>query len=140
MGIRLHRLFEKASTREDIFSALDDMAINGELSSSDHKSLKEQITSTLDNSVAGEWFDGEWDNRYCERTIIRPDAPSKRPDRVMTSGDKAIVVDYKFGEEEQAHHRQVANYMKELQQMGYNSVKGYIWYVPTGNIIEIEGL
>jgi len=48
------------------------------------------------------------------------------------------VIDYKFGEENNAYHRQISEYIEILEQMGYTSVKGYIWYVPTGKIVQIE--
>ena len=138
MGIKLHKAFEGAETRDDIFHTLDEMAINGELSHKEVASLKVQITDTLNNSVAGEWFDGSWQGLHRERNILRPNATSKRPDRVMTRGTEAVVVDYKFGEESNAYHRQIAEYIEILRQMGYTSVKGYIWYVSTGKIVQIE--
>ena len=137
VGIRLHRAFEKATTREDIFASLDEMAINGELRHEEVADLKAQISTTLDSSVAGEWFNGSWEGLHCERTIILPDGKSKRPDRVMTRGEEAIVIDYKFGEENTSYNKQIANYIDELQKMGYTSVKGYIWYVSAGKIIQI---
>ena len=138
MGIRLHRVFEGAETREDIFATLDEMSINGELSSKEATALRRQVTDALDNSVAGERFDGSWQGLHRERNILRPNATSKRPDRVMTRGTEAVVIDYKFGEESNAHHRQIAEYIEILQQMGFSTVKGYIWYVPTGKIVQIE--
>ncbi len=139
MGIRLHRVFESAVTREEIFATLDEMAINGELSREETASLKAQITDTLDNSIAGEWFDGSWERLHRERNIIRPNATSKRPDRVMTRGKEAVVVDYKFGEESNIYHRQITEYMEILREMGYTTVKGYIWYVTAGKIVNVEG-
>ena len=56
----------------------------------------------------------------------------------MIKGDMAVVVDYKFGDENRVYARQIAAYMKELREMGYSVVKGYIWYVTSGNIVEIE--
>lgn len=138
IGIRLHRAFEKATTREEIFASLDEMALNGELRNEEVAALKDSINSTLDSSVAGEWFDGSWDALHCERTIIQPNGSPKRPDRVMTRGKEAVVVDYKFGEENSSHNKQISNYMHELLDMGYTEVKGFIWYVTTGKILQIE--
>ena len=55
----------------------------------------------------------------------------------MTRGEEAVVIDYKFGEENTSYNKQIANYIDELQKMGYTSVKGYIWYVSAGKIIQI---
>ena len=138
MGIKLHRIFEGALTREDIFASLDEMVVNGELSREEAVSLRDNITSTLDNTIAGEWFDGSWERLHRERNIIRPNSTSKRPDRVMTRQREAVVIDYKFGEESNSYKKQIREYIAELKSMGYTSIKGYIWYVSAGKIVEID--
>ena len=138
MGIILHRAFEEASTREEIFAKLDEMIINGELSEADLSSLKVQITDTLDNTIAGEWFDGSWEKLHRESSIILKNGKTKRPDRVMTRGKEAVVLDYKFGEEDDDYRKQIAGYMAILRDMGYTSVKGYLWYVSAGKIERVE--
>ena len=138
MGIRLHKAFESADTREDIFANLDEMFINGELSNADVVELKTKIADSLNDTVAGEWFDGSWEKIYRERNIVSDNLLMKRPDRVMIRGDKAVVVDYKFGEEDNQHYQQVESYKKKLQNMGYRVVEGYIWYVSAGKIVQID--
>ena len=138
MGILLHRVFEKAATREEIFATLEEMTINGVLSQGEMEKIKAQIITTLDSTIAGEWFDGSWEKLHNERNIIRPKGSTKRPDRVMTRGKEAVVVDYKFGEERAFHNRQIEEYMNELRDMGYSSVRGYIWYVSAGKIVETK--
>ncbi len=138
MGIKLHRIFEKSSTREEIFAAINKMVAGGELSNEEAVLLRENIITTLDTTVAGEWFDGSWERLYRERNIIRPHDSSKRPDRVMTRQHEAVIIDYKFGNESNAYHKQIKGYINELKEMGYTSIKGYLWYVPTGKIVEIE--
>ena len=136
-GIRLHRAFEGATTREEIFAKLDDMVKNGELRQEEVANLKSQISTTLDTTIAGEWFDGSWSALYRERNIVLPNGKSKRPDRVMTRNNEAVVIDYKFGKEEREHIVQIEQYIKVLRTMGYTSVKGYVWYVPMGKITPI---
>ena len=137
-GILLHRAFENAITREDIYTALEDMVKDGTLKSKDVAELKQKITSMLDNTVAGEWFDGSWSNLYRERNIIRPKESSKRPDRVLTRGNEAVIVDYKFGKETDDHHNKMKEYIENVRSMGFTSVKGYLWYVPREKIVHIE--
>ena len=62
---------------------------------------------------------------------------SQRPDRVMTRGKEAVVVDYKFGRENNGHKEQIEHYMSVLGEMGYTSIKGYIWYVSQEKIVQI---
>ena len=47
----------------------------------------------------------------------------------MCRGEEAIVVDYKFGKARDGQYRrQVLGYMKLLSTMGFSTVKGYLWY------------
>ena len=60
-----------------------------------------------------------------------------RPDRIVISPDGSVdVVDYKFTTEPLAsHRRQVGDYVALLRAMGYETVRGYLWY-PELNIIK----
>ena len=138
IGIRLHRIFEESATREDIFSKLDEMVLNGDISAAEKESLRENIDSAFESPLVAEWFSGDWERVYNERTILGATYDVKRPDRVMVGGDRAVVVDYKFGEEQKGHKVQISGYMQRLRAMGYADVKGYVWYVPTGQIVEVE--
>ena len=83
------------------------------------------------------WFDGTF-RVMNEASIVTGEGEIYRPDRVLisSSGDKVIVIDYKFGEQRPAHHRQVRNYVKLMQEMGYPSVEGWLWYVTEGEILQ----
>ena len=84
------------------------------------------------------WYDGTA-RVLNEVDILFGKGLSKRPDRVMISDDKVIVIDYKFGEiQDKRHHNQVKNYMKLINQMGYERVEGCLWYVELGKIETIE--
>lgn len=137
MGIRLHRAFEGASSREDIFNALSQMEMEGSISKQEYNDLCKKISTTLDNTIAGSWFDHKWEQVYHERSILRHDNKTKRPDRVMQEGKRIVVVDYKFGEKLPRHREQIETYMAELRNMGYIEIEGYLWYVPSGEIIPV---
>ena len=54
------------------------------------------------------------------------------------SGDRAVVVDYKFGSDRSGRHvRQVAEYMRLMAEMGYKRVEGYVWYISLGEIVDV---
>ena len=137
-GIKLHRIFEGADSREELLKRVRNMATDGDISSSEIASLEQQIHQTLDQTIAGEWFDGSWDKILHESSIIRPKESSKRPDRVMIKGKQAVVVDYKFGAEKESHIAQIETYKKQLCTMGYNDIRGYLWYVSAGVVKEVK--
>ncbi|MBQ5753425.1 MAG: UvrD-helicase domain-containing protein [Alistipes sp.] len=137
-GIMLHRAFEQARQREEIPQAVKAMVLDGLLSQEEATELQRNIDKVLDSSIAGEWFSGKWDKVLCESSIIVPNAGMKRPDRVMIEGKRAVVVDYKFGEREPAHRKQISAYIMYLRSMGYEDITGYVWYVGRGETDKIE--
>jgi len=54
----------------------------------------------------------------------------------MIDGERVIVVDYKFGEQDKKHTYQAAEYKRILDDMGYKNVEAYLWYIEKG-IIEL---
>ena len=89
------------------------------------------------NPLVADWFSGNWQRVMTESSIITPKMGTKRPDRVMINGDRAIVVDYKFGEIDDSHNTQISHYCSLIRQMGYKEVKGYLWYVRKERIEEV---
>ena len=62
----------------------------------------------------------------------------RRPDRVMTDGQRTIVVDFKFGHPRDEYLFQVREYMQLLADMGHHNVEGYLWYVYSNKIQEVK--
>ena len=58
----------------------------------------------------------------------------------MINGKEAIVVDYKFAKESDEYPEQVRRYMRLLTQMGYENVRGYLWYVYKNKIEEVKNI
>jgi len=140
-GRIMHRVFESIVTSNDIDDVLKKLEFEGAISNSDIRPLSEKIGKALDNPYVASWFDGGWDKVRIENAVLVPSEiyKIKIPDRVMIKGKKAVVIDYKFGQKSDNRYiRQVRNYMYLLQQMGYEDINGYLWYVETGNIEEIE--
>jgi predicted RecB family nuclease len=77
-----------------------------------------------------------------EKSLLLPASmnkgASRRPDRIMSSKNETVIVDYKFGYmKKDSHKTQVKNYMQLLDTMKYPDVKGYVWYVDLDSIEEI---
>lgn len=100
------------------------------------------LQKRLESPKVREWFSPRW-HLFNECEILSRDpmtgkTVTHRPDRVMTDGQETVVVDFKFAAPNDEHKRQVATYMALLRQMGNSNVKGYLWYVYSNKIVEIE--
>lgn len=139
-GVLMHRIFETADNIEGLRTAIEKMVFDGEVSRQEAMLLTDKLSEALENPIIGSWFSGEWDAVRTENTIIVPgDSSSRRPDRVMIKGCRAVIVDYKFGLERPASHkRQIGAYAELLRAMGYTEIEGYIWYVSAGELVRAE--
>lgn len=138
-GVAMHKVFEQATSVEDIYSAIDNMQNNSMLSDAECDNLRAMIAEAMTNPQIAEWFDGSWSEVRNENSIIVPGGAMYRPDRVMIGGDRTIVVDYKFGMEQKASYtRQISHYCELLRQMDYTNVEGYIWYIALGEVVAVK--
>ena len=72
-----------------------------------------------------------------ERTLYDASGREFRPDRVVLRGREVTVVDFKFGGENPAYHRQVERYAKLWHELGYQVRGAYLWYVPDGKTEQV---
>ncbi len=137
VGILMHHIFEGSSSIEDILQRVKSMRLSAKISQTEAKVIEQRVEEAIKSPVIRGWFDPLlWDKVICEQAIIIPSSREiRRPDRVMIKGERAVVVDYKFGEvTHKSYHRQVAQYMELLRQMGYKQVEGWVWQIKSGVI------
>ena len=139
MGNILHNVFAHIRTTQDIDSALQQMEMEGIIYDAQltREKIESMIHKRLSDKRVAMWFSSEW-SLYNECTILLPNGEERRPDRVMTNGDKTVVVDFKFGHPREEYHQQVREYMDLLLQMGHQNVTGYLWFVYSNQIIEVK--
>ena len=56
----------------------------------------------------------------------------------MIDGKKAVIVDFKTGEQTKADHQQVLEYIDILKQMGFTDVQGYLLYTRDREVILVN--
>ena len=58
----------------------------------------------------------------------------------MIAGDRAVVIDYKFGNKiDKSYTKQVKEYIKLLEEMKrYTRIEGYVWYIHLGHIENVN--
>lgn len=143
-GRLLHYLFSTIMTADDIDKSLAELEMQGLLIADEpqKKSLKTMLHNRMKTPQVAEWFSGKW--RLFNECDIIYEAPDngevrkERPDRVMTDGERYIVVDFKFGNEKDRYYDQVLHYIKLIKAMGHSNVTGFLWYVYSNKIVEVK--
>lgn len=141
-GIAMHYVFSLIDYPQNVDVAVERARMEG-ISSCGAAQLKEMVMEKIASVEKYGWF-SEGYKVFNECSIITPEGEERRPDRVLVKGDKAIVVDYKFGahtSDDAARHnmykKQVGRYMELLTCMGFNNVEGYLWYVSSNEVISV---
>lgn len=127
-GIILHEIMSEIKVKEDIPGAVRKAVAAGKISQDSFWEKCEMISQKIASVAEYHWFDNSYE-LMTEVSIITPKGKNYRPDRVMTKGKSAVILDYKFGDTKDSdYHLQVRNYMNLLVEMGYTDIKGYLWY------------
>ena len=140
-GQLLHNLFSVIRTTDDVPPAIERLRFEGIIESAQQEEQIRKLTEwALKHPLVKEWYSGRWE-LYNECAIIYREKgvlQTRRPDRVMMKDGEVIVVDFKFGKKRKAYNKQVKEYMDLLSDMGYEHIRGYLWYVFNNELEEIE--
>ncbi|MDA3927959.1 MAG: UvrD-helicase domain-containing protein [Prolixibacteraceae bacterium] len=137
-GKIIHEILSFIDTESNIEKALFKMRISGKIEEGEIESYRKQLTILFSNSMAKNWFNGTF-NVLNETTIIEPGFVLTRPDRVMIQNEKVVIVDYKATDKVNAsHQRQVQGYIDTVERVGYSNVEGYVWYLKSNQILNVE--
>jgi len=127
-GIIMHDILSEIKHRGDIDKAVNSAFTKGLLNSKERENILNRLESGFKNPMIADWF-GEDNTVWLEQDILLPGKSVKRPDRVVRVNGKIMVIDYKFGEESDYHHRQVVEYMEIIKKVMKEDARGFIWYV-----------
>ncbi|WP_262502059.1 UvrD-helicase domain-containing protein [Reichenbachiella faecimaris] len=135
-GEIIHWIFSMIHSRKDFAMALDKAQIKFGLSDHEMADIKLKLREIWDKPQIAGWFDERWEVKN-ESSILLTNGKLKRPDRVIVSDNKAIVIDYKTGARSESHLRQVTEYKNILGEMGYDHVDGYLIYLSEPDVLGV---
>ncbi|MDO5447246.1 MAG: UvrD-helicase domain-containing protein [Prevotellaceae bacterium] len=138
-GILLHNIFSAITTVSDAPKVLDNFESQGLLSSEllTRQEAQEYIDRCFTNETMRDWFSDKW--HICnERDIVAKNSLRRRCDRIIFNDNSTIVLDFKFGKAEEKYKYQVKNYMSLLTQIGFNNVRGFLWYAEDNILEEVK--
>jgi ATP-dependent helicase/nuclease subunit A len=79
----------------------------------------------------------DFDELKNERSILLTSGESYQPDRVVVKNGKTYLIDYKTGEPNPSHEKQVTEYRNLLTQMGYKNIESYLLYIKSGELVGV---
>ena len=136
-GVVLHDILARVTVPADLDKSVRKAVLNGELTESQGQEAYALLSMRISEAAERGWFPTKDAVVYNESELIDTDGNIRRPDRVVISGEDVIVIDYKFGEPDPRYRSQVRRYVDIWRRMGYVRVSGMLWYVQTGEVVEV---
>jgi len=136
IGKLVHEILSGIDTVKDVKAACMKALNEGRIGNDEMKEIQQTIDENLLLPEVKNWFDGSL-LILNERDLLTGQK-LLRPDRIMFSGDTAIVVDYKTGEKMPSkYNKQVSRYAQTLKRSGFNKVTGYLWYLAINEVEKV---
>ncbi|WP_437920691.1 UvrD-helicase domain-containing protein [Sphingobacterium sp. LRF_L2] len=136
-GILAHEIMSEISKEQEIISFVDSYIEQGILTNDDRPFIMEEIHRIWQHPQINQWLTGSY-KIWNEASIILENGETIRPDKVFTSPDETIVLDFKFTKGDYADHQwQVDSYKKALSNLGYTNVSGYLYYAKINELVEV---
>ena len=128
-GIVLHGILSSVKVPSDLPGAVEKAVSDGIVPASEKKRILKFLQDEINSVKNRGWFPEDPSRVLNEKTLIDADGTVHRPDRIVTDGSTAIVIDYKFGQPRDSYLRQVSRYASILRRIGFTSVEAHLWYI-----------
>lgn len=135
-GILLHEVLGAIHDKKEVEAVLENYVLDGVLSKEQAADFQSKINSLLNKPFIELYFNK---SNACRReaSILSNEGKLLRPDRVVYLNDKVVVIDYKTGEKNEAHHQQVNKYIHALKGTTNQPVEGCILYTETEELVRV---
>lgn len=136
-GIFIHQLLAKIKSKNDVKRVITHQQLVGNIVEQESLLLTSIINQLINHPQLTEYYQpGVWSRNETE--ILLKDGEIIRPDRVVKLNDELIIIDYKTGEKQPQHSKQLAYYKKAFQLLGFEQTKALLVYLQDGiEVIEV---
>jgi ATP-dependent exoDNAse (exonuclease V) beta subunit len=142
-GSLIHELLAEIQSKNDIHKAVQKALLSGKIQKEARTLLEQKLRDIITHPKVTPFFDTQ-NTILNEAAILLPEGTQKRPDRVILSKNKTLIIDYKTSDwhqisdfEQENHFKQLDEYRKILTKMGYPEIEAYLIYL-SGEIAVIK--
>lgn len=136
-GNVMHEILSFITVKEDVNLSVLKALENGLISEQQKVTIEKTLNEIVAHPELTDFFAKE-NKVFNERSILKPNAKTMVPDRVVIQGKNACLLDYKTGKHQDKYAKQLEQYEKVLEEMGYNVQKKTLLYI--GKNLEVVHL
>jgi len=134
-GNLVHAIMSKVEFEKDLEIVINEALRSGVIDKNEKNSLIEKIRKLIKLPEIHPLFK-EGVGVINEKDILLADGRVVRPDRLVFTGNDLAIIDYKTGQKEEHHFKQLNNYANILKAMGYTKIKKYLIYIDEEMVVE----
>jgi len=135
-GTLMHQIFANINTEKDVEISLKQMYFNGFITEDEQVELKAKVLEIIRRKDIKEWFSDKYEVKN-EEALITTSGDIRIPDRVLIGKDEVIVIDFKFGIEQEKYKMQILEYKELIKEVYKKETKAYLFYVEKNVIVEV---
>lgn len=135
-GVLVHTALARIKYAEDVNAALESMLAEGLINAEEGSHLLPMLQQLVAKEELQPYFQQDLVVKT-EAEIIAPDGKSSRLDRVVFNGKEAVLIDYKSSVEKDEHKKQITEYGRLLEQMGYSVKKKLLVYIESDTVVPV---
>ncbi len=126
-GKLIHNLLQKIFTAEDINKVLEEAVLAGEILSEEYEDYVEKIKNIVFHPELKPYFSKEYEIFTEKEILIQREY--KRLDRLCIKDKNAVIIDYKTGNYNPTHEKQINTYANALEKMNYQIQEKLLVYI-----------
>ncbi len=135
-GIQFHQLMSSISNQNTISGLVDELIIEGKIDQKYRLEFIQKANNILENPQIESLYKNAL-HQMEEQDFIVGESISIRPDKIFFLDGETIILDYKTGLPRKKDVSQVKEYIQYLKEAEYPSIKGYLYYIATNELVEV---
>jgi ATP-dependent exoDNAse (exonuclease V) beta subunit len=127
-GVVLHKILETLTSTGNLDKLIAEKVQEGLIRETEREEIRQAVSDVLIQDEIKEWF-SKATSIISEKDMILESGVVKRPDKLFILDDRAILLDFKFGNQNNKYIADISLYRDNLIKMGeFNQVDAYLWY------------
>jgi ATP-dependent exoDNAse (exonuclease V) beta subunit len=135
-GNQLHELISIINNKEEIDEKMTHLIQKGKIETIFSNDLRNELNQLFMVDEYLEILKGSTEILR-EQDIIISENEIQRPDLIVKKANEIIVLDYKTGQINKNHQKQIKSYCNSIKSMNFQNVKGYLFYTSTRTLERI---
>lgn len=127
-GIVMHKLLETLNGTENLDKLISEKVQEGFIRESEREEIRQAVGDVLLQEEIQHWFKTA-KSVISEKDMIIDSGSVKRPDKLFVFDKNAVLLDFKFGAQNNKYIADISLYRDNLMKMGeFDRVDAYLWY------------